>query len=236
MISTHIKAWRSPRVLAVFSFRYDAHLVPALIENIAPLVDGWVSYDDRNAEAVFSDECRRRFQLLTAARDAGAGWVLAVDPDERFEARLAAEIPALTQPTEPCCYTFPLREMYSERHYRVDGVWGGKRQARLLSLRNAPIMPAGELHLPWSYFIPEHHLIDTEFNLYHLKMITPERRRARAALYSHLDPDRRMQPLGYDYLANDKHAKLEAIPPGRAYVPPHREDGDLWMPHVTARE
>ena len=35
---------RPPRVLALFSFRHDAHLVQDLIENIRPMVDGWVSY------------------------------------------------------------------------------------------------------------------------------------------------------------------------------------------------
>ncbi len=65
-------------------------------------------------------------------------------------------------------------------------------------------------------------------------MITPERRQARAALYNHLDPDRRMQRIGYDYLADDRGAEFERIAPDRAYLPAHREDGGLWMPVVQA--
>lgn len=233
MISIHVKAGCArPDLLAVFSFRYDAHLVPALIANIEPLVDGWVCYDDRTGEGVFSNEVHRRVSLLTAARDAGARWALAVDPDERFEAPLAASIRSLAAEAAARCYTFPLREMYTDRHYRVDGVWGQKRQARLLSLANGVMAPSGDLHLPWSYFIPNHELASTDFNLYHLKMITRERRQARAALYNHLDPDRRMQALGYDYLADDSNAELQAIPPGREYTPPHVEDGGLWMPRL----
>lgn len=234
MISVHIKfdcEW--PRVLAVFSYRYDGHLVPSLLANIEPLVDGWVCYDDRRGEGVFSDEVRRRLLLLSAAREAGARWALAVDPDERFEAALAPSIGTLTSESASRCYTFPLREMYTERHYRVDGVWGQKRQARLLSLERGLVKPEGQLHLPWSYFIPEHELVHTDFNLYHLKMITRERRQARAALYGHLDPDRRMQALGYDYLADESGMRLEAIAAGRDYIPAHIEDGGLWMPQVS---
>ena len=56
-----------PLVLGVFSFRDDAHLVPGLIENIGPMVDGWVSYDDRSSDDPFGDEGLRRKALLDAA-------------------------------------------------------------------------------------------------------------------------------------------------------------------------
>lgn len=235
MISSQLKpGCETPRTLAVFSFRYDANLVPAMLANIEPIVDGWVCYDDRSGEGVFSNEVRRRSLLLHAARDLGAHWALAIDPDERFEAPLADAMPALVSKDEPLCYTFPLREMYGERHYRVDGLWGQKRQARLLPLRHGLAAPAGELHLPWSYFIPDHQLVNTDYNLYHLKMITRARRQARAALYNHLDPERRMQPFGYDYLADDTGAQFDIVPEGKHYHPPHIEDGALWMPEVKA--
>jgi hypothetical protein len=66
-------------------------------------------------------------------------------------------------------------------------------------------------------------------------MITRRRREARAALYKYLDPDRRMQSLGYDYLADEEGAQFEAIPAGREYLPPHSDDGGLWMPQVESR-
>lgn len=234
MISTQLKAGRrKPTVLAVFSFRYDAHLVPALLANIDPFVDGWVAYDDRRGEGVFSNEVRRRTLLLKAAADAGAKWALALDPDERFENSLATAMPALTCDESASCYSFALREMYSNSHYRVDGVWGEKRQARLLSLRQGVLTPSGELHLSWSSFVPTTNLVATGFNLYHLKMIAPERRKARAALYKFLDPERRMQKIGYDYLADETGAQFESIPAGRDFSPAHIEDGGLWMPHLA---
>lgn len=234
MISSQLKARRrTPTVLAVFSFRYDAHLVPALLANIEPFVDGWIAYDDRRGEGVFSNEVRRRTLLLKAARDAGAKWALAVDPDERFEDSMAAAMPVLTRDESVGCYSFALREMYNERHYRIDGVWGQKRQARLLSLGQGVLTPSGELHLSWSSFVPKANPIATDFNLYHLKMIAPERRKARAALYNFLDPERRMQKIGYDYLADETGAQFEPIPAGRGFSPAHVEDGGLWMPQLT---
>ena len=234
MISARIKPGRDkPDVLAVFSSRYDAHLVPALLANIEPLVDGWIVYDDRNGEGVFSNEVRRRALLLNTARDAGASWALAVDPDERFENSIAAAMPALTSNASAGCYTFALREMYSENRYRVDGVWGQKRQARLLSLSQGVLTPNGDLHLSWSSFVPAPNLIDTDFNLYHLKMIAPERRKARAALYNLLDPEHRMQRIGYDYLTDETGAQFEPIPAGREFSPAHVEDGGLWMPQLA---
>lgn len=234
MISTYLKPNVKPRVLAVFSYRYDAHLVPALLANIEPMVDGWISYDDRKGKGLFSNEIRRRVALLFAARNAGASWALAVDPDERFETRFSKEIPRLIEDPDVSAYTFALREMYTPDHYRVDGVWGQKRQPRLLSLRRGITSPKGDLHLPWSRFIPEPVLRDVDINLYHLKMISPERRKARAALYEHMDPEHRMQSIGYVYLADDQGMKLERILKDREYLPRHVEDGGLWMPELTS--
>lgn len=236
MISTHCKANHNPpHVVAVFSFRYDAHLVPAMLANIDPFVDGWVSYDDRGSDDVFSNETRRRRLLLEAARGLGARWALAIDPDERFESSLSREIDVLTAAREPRCYTFPVREMYGREVYRVDGIWGQKRQSRLLPLEHGLLDPREQLHLPWSYFIPEHTLVSTDHNLYHLKMMTRERREGRAALYNFLDPERRMQTVGYDYLADDAGAEFEAVPEGRGYHPPHEDDGGLWMARVDEK-
>lgn len=220
-------------MLAVFSFRYDAHLVPALLSNIEPLVDGWISYDDRHHEALISNEVHRRIQLLSAAREAGADWALAVDPDERFEASLSIAMEDLLSVDDVCAHSFALREMFAVDRYRVDGVWGRKRQARLLSLKRGVRRPEGELHLSWHSFVPEARLNHTMFNLYHLKMIAPIRRAARARLYQHLDPGSLMQRQGYEYLNEDTGAVFEGVPAGREYFPAHIDDGELWMPDIV---
>lgn len=232
MISINIQRRRHVRILAVFSYRYDAHLISDLITNISPIVDGWIAFDDRSATDVFSDEVERRLSLLEAAREAGASWVLAVDPDERFESSLEDHIVSLMDRPDACVYTFPLREMFSPFQYRVDGLWGTKRQSRLLNLRHGIVRPVGVLHLPWSKFIPDAQLHHTDINLYHLKMISPNRRKARADLYNYIDPGSKMQTFGYDYLADDSNMVLETIAANRGYFPPHEEDDGLWMPKI----
>lgn len=226
-------SWSRRRIVAVFSYRYDAHLVPDLISNIAPVVDGWIAYDDRAAEGVFSSEPGRRRALLTAAHAAGADWVLAIDPDERLETGVATRIGELTGGSRRIAWGFPFREMYTPTSYRVDGVWGLKIQHRLFSAYHPDRYRSKDLHGAW---FPEEigfKLKNSDLNLYHLKMIEPKRRAARRDLYSHLDPECRLQQIGYDYLADERGTVLEAIASGRGYLPAHADDGGLWMADLS---
>jgi hypothetical protein len=223
-----------PFVLANFSYRYDAHLVPDLIANIAPMVDGWVSWDDRNSDQSYSDEGRIRRALFEAAVEQGADWILRVDPDERFEAALAARMDDLTAARIPVVWRFHLREMYAPDSYRVDGIWGRKSQGRLFPVFRCPLFRPltrrfrrTALH---SEFTPrgfrQRH---SGLNLYHLKMIEPARRKMRRDLYAALDPERRFQAIGYDYLADESGAEFRPIEAGREYRPVHIDDGGTWM-------
>src|SRR5262245_55996516 len=87
---------RAPRVVAIFSFRYDAHLVPDLSENLRPIVDGYVADDDRGASEAYTDERVRKAMLREAAREMGAKWILCMDPDERLEMAASERIKELT--------------------------------------------------------------------------------------------------------------------------------------------
>lgn len=238
MLSIHVKPdlqerrRKGPVIFAVFSYRYDAHLVPGMLHNISPLVDGWIAYDDRGSQEVFSDEPRRRHLLAVAARDAGADWILAVDPDERFEKRFASAIRPLTAGNEYLAFSFPLRELYAPHAYRVDGIWGKKAQTRLIRVPSNFDSSPMPLHSPWHAIAPAVEIRVVEFNLYHLKMITPERRMARRDLYNYLDPERKLQPIGYDYLTDEAGMELENIPIHRFFDPPFEDDRGLWMPEI----
>lgn len=231
MLEIHLPKKAIPRIVAIYSYRHDAHLVPAMLKNIAPLVDGWIGYDDRASTEFFSNEPDRRLKLLQTARDTGAQWVLAVDPDERFEWLTRYSMRRLMD-GDADAYWFSLCELYTPHHFRIDGRWGQKRQARLLRLIDCISKPSDHLHIPWHKFLNSQRLAPAGHNLYHLKMINPNRRAARAQLYEHLDPDHRMQAIGYEYLKDEAGLQLQRIKPWRTYWPRHIDDGGLWMPKL----
>lgn len=160
--------------------------------------------------------------------------MLGIDPDERLERGAATRLRTLARLPLVRSWVFNLREMYAPDAYRIDGVWGRKRQARLFRLMpdQFPIAERGSfetaaLHQPW--VSAGWRQQQSGLNLYHLKMIAPQRRQARSDLYSALDPERRYQRIGYDYLADEAGMQLERIPAGREYLPMHRDDEGLWM-------
>lgn len=226
--------WSRRKVVAVFSYRYDQHLVPDLIANLDPVVDGWIAYDDRASDGIFSSEPRRRLALIAAAHQAGADWVLAMDPDERLENAVAGRIGQLISGSRQVAWGFRCREMYTPASYRVDGPWGQKMQHRLFGAYPPDRYRSKDLHGAWFPDDIGLRLRDSGLNLYHLKMIEPKRRVARRDLYNRLDPDRRLQQIGYDYLADEAGMILEAVPAGREYFPAHADDGGLWMADVSA--
>jgi len=217
-------------VIAVFSFRYDAHLVPALLENIAPVVHGYACWDDRRApeDDIFSDEPARRKALFNAASAMGADWILPIDPDERAEDSLADHITDMTTKFGPVVWNFEFREMFTPERYRIDGIWNAKARVRLF-----PCLPGMEpadqaLHGNWTRNALNLPIRNSELNIYHLRMATPERRALRHLQYALLDPEREFQQLGYDYLIDERGAQLEPIPRGREFSPDHTEDRGLW--------
>jgi hypothetical protein len=235
MITTELRQpGTRPNVVAIFSFRYDAHLVPDLIENIAPIVDGWIAYDDTASTERFSDEWQRRRALIETALALGARWILALDPDERVERRVADRLRWLTRTDEPTAWLFWLREMYAPDRYRVDGLWRKKEQARLLSLHHGMNFDLPPFHAPWQGIYPQYRLRRTRLNIYHLKMIAEDRRRQRRDLYKAVDPDNRYQPIGYDYLTDERAIRLRRVSRRHEYLPQHHDDGGLWMPEPNS--
>lgn len=216
------------KLIAVYSFRFDAHLVPAMKENLWPIVDGFVGWDDRESEGIFTSEGARREALIEEARRLGANWIIGIDPDERFEQRARLAIRACMR-KRPAIWSFKLRELYETDKYRSDGVWGKKRVLRLFPVSSDMVFEYDAIHSSFSPIYPVYKVRHSHINLYHLKMIQPARRSARRNLYNLLDPERRYQTLGYDYLSDEDGLELTEIPHTREYHPPHIEDGGLWM-------
>ena len=225
---------RAPRVVAIFSFRYDAHLVPDLIENLRPIVDGYAAYDDRCAREAYSNERSRKALLRQAARDMGAKWLLCIDPDERLEMAAAERMKEMTRAIEPVIWTFRLRELYTPTAYRADGRWGKKKLGCLFPLLEGQVFGDAPLHSRRNPLNSEYKKCNSGLNLYHLKMIGAERRHARRALYATLDPTNAYQKAGYDYLVDETGLILEEVPASRLYRPLYREQGEIWQPDLAA--
>ncbi|MGB3315943.1 MAG: glycosyltransferase, partial [Albidovulum sp.] len=211
-------------VIAVFSYRYDAHLVPHLIENIAPAVHGYAALDDRMAGDMLSAETGRQKALFETARNMGARWVFAVDPDERFEDRLKDQMPALTTGYGPVVWTFECRELFHPTRYRIDGLWSGRPRARLFPCIAGMEPGDTALHGLWTRNHWKLPVKASGLDFYHLRMITPERRALRRALYASADLGRAFQDIGYDYLDDERGMQLREIPGDRGFTPPHVED------------
>lgn len=217
-------------VLAAFSYRYDAHLVPDLLANLAPVVHGWVALDDRASISVYSSEPQRRRALLAACRRLGADWILSIDPDERLEDGAAARMPLLTAATDRPIWKLDFFELFTQSHYRADGVWGGRLRQRLFPVTADIGVPDQVLHATVFNYATPRPVRHADLCLYHLRMMTPARRQLRRDLYATLDSERHMQKIGYDYLVDDRSARLVPISLDRTFSPPHLDDGGLWAP------
>lgn len=215
---------RRPKLVAAYAFRYDAPLVPDMRKNIEGFVDDFVEWDDRKNEAKWYHEGETRLALIEQAKAKGADWIIAIDPDERFEKNAGRVIRAAIKEKRKLVYYFKYRELYTPDSYRVDGVWGEKLRYTLF-----PVYPGQEfhnykVHSPWHPINTDYGREALDVNLYHLKMIDPKNRVARKKLYQELDPEKGIQKTGYDYLDDESGLTLEKIPAGREYYPPYNPD------------
>jgi hypothetical protein len=237
---------RRVHLLALLAARDEMDQMPAWLRNIGPQVDGIVALDDGSRDGTGDwlssrsevlevvrnpagrpewDEIANHRALVAAACRHDAEWVLCVDADERLERdfRTRAErVISRGRLLGLSAYHVRLRELWDRPdHYRVDGVWGRKSVARLFRLRPDHEFDERRLHAqktPLQGRIgPYLPLADLE--LYHLGMLTPERRRARRRKYERADPGARWQPdVGYAYLTDERGLRLRRVPARRSYV------------------
>lgn len=219
----------TPKVVAVFCYRYDASLVPDLIANISPFVHAFAALDDRDATEAMTPEPPRRAALHAAARAAGADWVFAADPDERYEPALERLMPVLTRPrTRPVLWRFRTREMFTLTDYRTDGVWGGKHKVILYPAATTHHPTSEAQHGAWVRRDPSWVYLDSGLNLYHLRHISDRRTQHRRDTWAAADPQRLWQAIGWDYLADSRGARLETVAPARRFRPANPPDDGLW--------
>ena len=243
------RAASKPRLLALLTFHNEMRYLPDYFLNIAPHVDGIIALDDGSGdgsgEFVESqaavrelirlprrqphiwDEPRNRRLLVEAALRHGADWLVVVDADERveldFRKRADAEM-AQAEADGTLVLTAVMRELWDHAdHFRSDGIWGGKRPARLFKARQDHQFDDRSLHGHWA---PLNSLTGTtcreaDLIIYHLRMLTESERRERQAKYQRLDPERQFQAIGYDYLTDTSELRLQRLASRREYQPLH---------------
>ena len=232
-------------MLALVAFRDEMRFLPGLYENLAPQVDGVIALDDGStdgsgdyaaaqprtaqlitvpagAQGELEDGLNQR-ALIEAAHAHRADWLLGIDADERvergFRARAEAEF-ARADRDGAAAFWVPWRELWdSPLHWRSDGIWGQKRKGCLFRSDPAHAFHTQRVHSVWAGAGDSSRWPQADLRLYHLRMIEPADRVRRAQRYIRLDPDRRWQAIGYDYMLDESGLELRPIEPGREYEP-----------------
>jgi hypothetical protein len=238
---------RPPRVYALCAFRSESRHLPGLLENLSGAVDGLLALDDGSTDGSGDivaghpltvrllrqpsrpdgawDERGNQRALIEAAWETDADWLIAVDADERLEIgfrdRARAAI-ARARGAGYRAYWVHIRELWNQADtYRVDGVWGGKGHLRFFTSARDHEFDTREMHRHWGPLNGrvDGRFVEADISIYHLRMIREEDRRARRDRYRRLDPDRRWQSIGYEYLTDEEGVQLERLPEGRGYRP-----------------
>ena len=163
-------------------------------------------------------EWRERYNRETVLRkakeisEAAETWVLCIDPDERFEKRFLRNIRKIIKRNPGKAINVHFRELWDNIYqFRNDGIWNEKSKTLLFPLSKEMTFDyENEHHIPWIYRELTS-IIYLDYNLYHLKMVKDTDREERKELYSKLDPNKVMQPIGYDYLVDINDLSLEKI-------------------------
>jgi hypothetical protein len=236
-----------PRLLALLVFRDEIEFLHGWLENVPPEVDGVVALDDGSvdgsAELVAShpsvielirqprrpseqwDDGANHRRLIEAALRHRPDWLLGVDADERLESGFGERARTLIRNADAAgigAFYVTIRELWdAPDRYRADGIWGAKRSARLFRARQDHEFDSQRLHGHWAPLNSRvgGDFLQADLIVYHLRMLTPERRRRRRERYETLDPDRLCQEIGYAYLTDETGLELAPLPAGRGYRP-----------------
>lgn len=223
----------------------EEYYLPGFIKHIKKYVDCFVVLDDGstdNTKAILAKEAKvikiidsnkenpdiwdepvNRKKLLNEAYKLGVKVVLCCDPDERFEKNFLVNLKKLKNNCQEhnLVYGLHFRELYGRyNQYRYDELWNQKTKFILFPLKENMIFDKTyfqRLHISWYYDDLEERKELTKYNLYHLKMIKEQERNKRKELYEKIDPEKKLQKVGYNYLTEMEGIKIKRIPFTKKY-------------------
>lgn len=228
-----------PEIIAVLCVYNEELNIEGCLTHLSDYVDKIIIFDDKSTDNTIQlakkypkvvkiiknnckskwDERKNRELVLKAAYQISNRqnpWVLCVDADERLEINFLKNIRNIIKEHAPTQTAVALhfRELWDNTHqYRDDGVWGEKQKTILFPLKEKMTFNfKQEHHIPWIYQELEGNEKLSDYSIYHLKMVKPKDRAERAKLYNTLDPQKKMQPIGYDYLTDETNISLKQIP------------------------
>jgi len=233
---------RRVRILALLAVRNGMEFLPGWFANVAPHMDGIVALDDGSTDGSADflagrpeilellrnppererwDEMANHRRLVEAAARHGAEWALCLDVDERLERDFRARAERVIRRGRllgRTAFAVRLRELWGAGDiYRADGIWGRKSPPRLFRLRPDHVFDTAPVH-GFKAPLQERPYPLADLLVYHLGMLTPDRRERRRARYEASDPERIWQPLGYAYLVDERGLIVERVPPRRAWL------------------
>lgn len=242
------RARTRPKVACVMQLHNEERNLPGCLDHIRDYVDGIIALDDGSTDSTAEilaredrvvdclrnpanpdhqwAELENKARLLERARQLGFDWVVVCDADERFETlflQQLGDIAASFPDSDLPVFSLAFRELWNDPlHFRTDGLWGRKRQARFFRVPEVIAFKQNQaFHGEWypDMVREKGRLYSTGYQLYHLKMIFREDRIKRRDFYKAIDPENRFQAHGYDYLAEEGDGvRLERVAPGREYA------------------
>jgi GT2 family glycosyltransferase len=235
-----------PKIACVMQVRNEERYLGGCLAHLRDHVDGFIVLDDGSTDGTRQilereghlldylmnpprdqhvwRERENKMRLLQRARDLGVDWVLCCDADERYERQFLDNLRAIAHSLshELACVSVTMRELWnSPRQFRVDGIWGNKIRSRFFRVpREITFDLDADVHGQWypDGVREQGRMVRIRHVLYHLKSIRREDRLLRRDFYNRIDPERRFQAVGYDYLADEgPDLRLEIIGNGREY-------------------
>ena len=236
---------RRSQLIALLAVRNGMRHLPGYLRNVAPHVDGIIALDDGSSDGSTDllaghrsvieiirnpagrptwDEVGNHRALVAAALRHRPEWVLCVDADERLEREFRARAERVIARGRWLgfgAYAMRLRELWdAPDQYRVDGIWGRKRVARLFLARDDHEFDPSPLHgvKPPLQARVRGRFPSADLIIYHLGMLSADDRRDRRRRYEQADPSRQWQAIGYEYLTDTRGLSLRPVSTHRGFL------------------